>query len=759
MPRRLPTIALLATAALWPRAADAQPIGGTIDMELRLPDADGNFAVRDPLTVRQHFNAANCECGDVPFGVWLSLSDVPPQPSTLPVDVWVGARCDDPDPTIRDENCSLVTTIPEVEDLRSPDLVEISVADLVSLDRSCPERENDRTVFAIIDPEDDGVDEDDDAFSLPIFVDTRPPPVPTNTSLVGTENGVIARFDPPTSRTDDLRYVQLLCARTDGTFAEGETGGIAPRYLTPEMACPDVAAAPPSWPAPPAPGGGDAGPTDGGVPDGGPIADAGPTGDAGTGEPLPPGLDTLDPMFLCGEANAPTTSVSASGLENGVEYRVVLAAVDEARNVQLVDLGTARPQPVQDGWEHYKDAGGQAEGGYCFIATAAYGDYDHPWVLVLRDFRDGTLARFGLGRAFIDGYYAVSPPLADFLARHPAAAAVTRVLLAPLVVFAAFWEYTGALAKLGLLLAFALAVHLRRRRRPDGSLRAPRSTGRRARLAAAGVAAALLLALSATASAQPYWDEYNQPVQAEVGGATPQWNLELKLGPYTPAVDSEFDLADDEAGPFEEIYGSGPFLLSQVALDRFFLTSMGQLGVSASLGFLRRSASPLELDDMGEVVVGDDGEPVRVEGASTSFYLVPTSLSAVYRATQLDDHLRIPLVPYGRVGLAYYLWWFTGPGGTSETPTSDCPDAGAPDAECEGDVGRGGTLGWQASVGLALRAERIDPGAERSLRNELGIEHAGFFVELTYASVDGFGAGDRLAVGDLTWFGGVNFEF
>lgn len=62
-------------------------------------------------------------------------------------------------------------------------------------------------------------------------------------------------------------------------------------------------------------------------------------------------------------------------------------------------------------------------------------------------------------------------------------------------------------------------------------------------------------------------------------------------------------------------------------------------------------------------------------------------------------------------------------------------------------------------MGLAVRAERIDPDAETSLRTELGIEHAGFFAELTYANVDGFGSGDKLVVGDLTWFGGINFEF
>ncbi|HEU5055285.1 MAG TPA: hypothetical protein VFU21_02115, partial [Kofleriaceae bacterium] len=72
---------------------------------------------------------------------------------------------------------------------------------------------------------------------------------------------------------------------------------------------------------------------------------------------------------------------------------------------------------------------------------------------------------------------------------------------------------------------------------------------------------------------------------------------------------------------------------------------------------------------------------------------------------------------------------------------------------------RGGSLGWQATAGIAVRAERIDPDAEQSLRNELGIEHAGLVIEATHARVDGFGSDRKLSVGDTTWFGGINFEF
>lgn len=54
---------------------------------------------------------------------------------------------------------------------------------------------------------------------------------------------------------------------------------------------------------------------------------------------------------------------------------------------------------------------GSGGGGACYIATMAYGDYSHPQVMVLRQFRDEVLAKNLLGRKLIDLYYAVSPTL------------------------------------------------------------------------------------------------------------------------------------------------------------------------------------------------------------------------------------------------------------------------------------------------------------------------------------------------------------
>ena len=55
------------------------------------------------------------------------------------------------------------------------------------------------------------------------------------------------------------------------------------------------------------------------------------------------------------------------------------------------------------------------EGDFCFIATAVYGDLNHPQVVTLRRFRDQELARTLWGRAFIRWYYRFGPVLAGLM--------------------------------------------------------------------------------------------------------------------------------------------------------------------------------------------------------------------------------------------------------------------------------------------------------------------------------------------------------
>ena len=58
-------------------------------------------------------------------------------------------------------------------------------------------------------------------------------------------------------------------------------------------------------------------------------------------------------------------------------------------------------------------------GATCFVATATYGDVDHPNVRFLRAWRDGYLAHRPTGRTFIDWYWRTGPKLAVWVTRYP----------------------------------------------------------------------------------------------------------------------------------------------------------------------------------------------------------------------------------------------------------------------------------------------------------------------------------------------------
>lgn len=55
----------------------------------------------------------------------------------------------------------------------------------------------------------------------------------------------------------------------------------------------------------------------------------------------------------------------------------------------------------------------------CFIATAATGDYDHPKVVILREFRDNFLLPRNWGRTLVSAYYKSSPTIANFISANP----------------------------------------------------------------------------------------------------------------------------------------------------------------------------------------------------------------------------------------------------------------------------------------------------------------------------------------------------
>jgi hypothetical protein len=114
--------------------------------------------------------------------------------------------------------------------------------------------------------------------------------------------------------------------------------------------------------------------------------------------------------------------------------------------------------------------GGGGGGGGCFIATAAYGSYLDSHVDTLRSFRDQYLETNPIGSAFVSLYYKVSPPMADFIEKHPTLKPIVRAELMPAVAMSSVALNTTLAEKAVILVAMALftaalIMWLRRRTR------------------------------------------------------------------------------------------------------------------------------------------------------------------------------------------------------------------------------------------------------------------------------------------------------
>jgi hypothetical protein len=112
-----------------------------------------------------------------------------------------------------------------------------------------------------------------------------------------------------------------------------------------------------------------------------------------------------------------TDTLVAPFLANCVRIRLLGTGWHEGAEVRFDDIGFWVPTMS-----------------YCFIATAAYGTETASELDILRDFRDQVLLENALGSRFVEAYYRVSPPVADFIAKNDFLRAVVReVLIDPIV--------------------------------------------------------------------------------------------------------------------------------------------------------------------------------------------------------------------------------------------------------------------------------------------------------------------------------------
>ncbi len=249
------------------------------------------------------------------------------------------------------------------------------------------------------------------------------------------------------------------------------------------------------------------------------------------------------------------------------------------------------------------------------------------------------------------------------------------------------------------------------------------------KLLVTGVAAFALSLVPRAAHAQVAELSQEQPKSFR----SPQnFALELRFGPYKPNIDEEAGLKSGGPGPYQRAFGTMPRLMVAVEFDwqALRIPYIGSLGPGLGVGYT----------SMGATVTTLSG---RESGDETSLEIYPLWGVGVLRIDTLWRNLGIPLVPYGKFGIAAAPWRASNSGGT---------------ASANNVSGKGTTWGTQLAGGLMFALDAIDPGAARNMDNMLGINGTYLFAEFYSLGLSGIGQDKPLLVGAQSWTAGFAFE-
>lgn len=151
------------------------------------------------------------------------------------------------------------------------------------------------------------------------------------------------------------------------------------------------------------------------------------------------GVIALD--FWAGEEGTPLSAVtmlSATDTNSAyVQRTTTMQTAPGTTHLRIRLLGTGWNEGAE---VRFDEIGFYPVTGYCFIATAAYGTETASQLNILRDFRDQVLLKNALGSLFVEAYYRVSPPIADFIAENDFLRAIVREVLVDPVVSLLQWS-------------------------------------------------------------------------------------------------------------------------------------------------------------------------------------------------------------------------------------------------------------------------------------------------------------------------------
>jgi hypothetical protein len=242
-----------------------------------------------------------------------------------------------------------------------------------------------------------------------------------------------------------------------------------------------------------------------------------------------------------------------------------------------------------------------------------------------------------------------------------------------------------------------------------------------------------LLGLAASSHAQGV-DEFGRYGPPKARTESPQnVAVELRVGRYIPAIDSEFD---GQATPYQDMFGTDNRYSVGLEVDwqALRIPLIGTLGPGIGLQYTKSTASGFVTSSLGQP------SPTR-SGEDTSLVIFPMYAVAVLRADYFARETPLPLVPYAKLGVGAAIWSINGGDGT---------------ANVQGTSGSGLSYGPQFALGGMLLLDAFDQTAAKEMDQNTGVNNSYFFLEW-YVSHLGI-ANDQMRVGTNTWVLGLALE-
>jgi hypothetical protein len=208
--------------------------------------------------------------------------------------------------------------------------------------------------------------------------------------------------------------------------------------------------------------------------------------------------------------------------------------------------------------------------------------------------------------------------------------------------------------------------------------------------------------------------------------------LELKMGPYTPLIDSAVfpNLGPNDQRPYARVFGGTPMLMGEIGLEYLVWQGFGSIGVGAQVAYAEK---------FGKAVDAETGAKAE---QSTGLRLLPIRPTVSYRFDVLALRYNIPLVPYVKGSFVTMPWWVVN-GGKLEY--------------ADGLPGQGVAFGGAGTIGLSFMMDILDSRLARDFDSSVGVNHTYLFAEFNFQEM-GRSSTVPLLLSSRHWLFGLAFD-